>query len=220
MCSLLVVVIFICLLMLLLFFFFFFKQKTAYEMRISDWSSDVCSSDLLRSRQQREQLLDGRVHCIGARRDMIEVDIGGGEARVAEQTLHLLQRVAQDQPVALHRPRRQCRFAQPLLDQQGEHMDCEGVTKLVGTDRQRETVLLAPLAGTGEDHLPRVGANRLPYLGQPSRRRLVGRSILVAQDQAASFLWGADIAHAVETGAGDRDRSFEDRKSTRLNSSH
>src|SRR3546814_4213821 len=28
------------------FFFFFFKQKTAYEMRISDWSADVCSSDL------------------------------------------------------------------------------------------------------------------------------------------------------------------------------
>src|SRR3546814_16388038 len=30
----------------LFFIFFFFKQKTAYEMRISDWSSDVCSSDL------------------------------------------------------------------------------------------------------------------------------------------------------------------------------
>src|SRR3546814_3899921 len=29
-----------------LFYFFFFKQKTAYELRISDWSSDVCSSDL------------------------------------------------------------------------------------------------------------------------------------------------------------------------------
>src|SRR3546814_10371652 len=29
-----------------MFFFVFFKQKTAYEMRISDWSSDVCSSDL------------------------------------------------------------------------------------------------------------------------------------------------------------------------------
>src|SRR3546814_6070937 len=28
------------------YMFFFFKQKTAYEMRISDWSSDVCSSDL------------------------------------------------------------------------------------------------------------------------------------------------------------------------------
>src|SRR3546814_9151808 len=32
---------------LMSFFVFFFKQKTAYEMRISDWSSDVCSSDLL-----------------------------------------------------------------------------------------------------------------------------------------------------------------------------
>src|SRR3546814_1512896 len=32
--------------LLILVFFFFFKQKTAYEMRISDWSSDVCSSDL------------------------------------------------------------------------------------------------------------------------------------------------------------------------------
>src|SRR3546814_10591756 len=31
--------------------FFFFKQKTAYEMRISDWSSDVCSSDLQSKRQ-------------------------------------------------------------------------------------------------------------------------------------------------------------------------
>src|SRR3546814_3820202 len=34
-------------------FFFFFKQKTAYEMRISDWSSDVCSSDLGLGREDR-----------------------------------------------------------------------------------------------------------------------------------------------------------------------
>src|SRR3546814_9269751 len=33
--------------------FFFFKQKTAYEMRISDWSSDVCSSDLAEPREHR-----------------------------------------------------------------------------------------------------------------------------------------------------------------------
>src|SRR3546814_6674299 len=32
--------------LLMIFFFVFFKQKTAYEIRISDWSSDVCSSDL------------------------------------------------------------------------------------------------------------------------------------------------------------------------------
>src|SRR3546814_4093127 len=31
----------------IVFLFFLFKQKTAYEMRISDWSSDVCSSDLV-----------------------------------------------------------------------------------------------------------------------------------------------------------------------------
>src|SRR3546814_12645212 len=38
-------------------FLFFFKQKTAYEMRISDWSSDVCSSDLQQQQrgQQREK---------------------------------------------------------------------------------------------------------------------------------------------------------------------
>src|SRR3546814_5284610 len=40
-----------------IFCFFFFKQKTAYEMRISDWSSDVCSSDLWPDR--RAGALDG-----------------------------------------------------------------------------------------------------------------------------------------------------------------
>src|SRR3546814_1385020 len=42
--------------------FFFFKQKTAYEMRISDWSSDVCSSDLV-ERQLR------RAAAVGQQRD-------------------------------------------------------------------------------------------------------------------------------------------------------
>src|SRR3546814_8375846 len=39
------------------FFFFFFKQKTADEVRISDWSSDVCSSDLLQGRPHRAGVL-------------------------------------------------------------------------------------------------------------------------------------------------------------------
>src|SRR3546814_10877822 len=38
-----------------MFFFFFFKQKTAYEMRISDWSSDVCSSDLDRHQDDQRE---------------------------------------------------------------------------------------------------------------------------------------------------------------------
>src|SRR3546814_1087491 len=44
---------------LLCVLFFFFKQKTAYEMRISDWSSDVCSSDLTINRQKASS----RPHC-------------------------------------------------------------------------------------------------------------------------------------------------------------
>src|SRR3546814_9116462 len=38
--------------------FFFLKQKTAYEMRISDWSSDVCSSDLHGVRRRRNAMID------------------------------------------------------------------------------------------------------------------------------------------------------------------
>src|SRR3546814_10643283 len=42
------------------FVFFFFKQKTAYEMRISDWSSDVCSSDLSMEGRRRNAKFCGR----------------------------------------------------------------------------------------------------------------------------------------------------------------
>src|SRR3546814_17816420 len=53
--------------------FFFFKQKTAYEMRISDWSSDVCSSDLRRFRRSTRRAavasaIGGPVHRVGRRR--------------------------------------------------------------------------------------------------------------------------------------------------------
>src|SRR3546814_17065373 len=45
-----------------MYFFFFFKQKTAYEVRISDWSSDVCSSDLSHHRCRRRYRLRARHH--------------------------------------------------------------------------------------------------------------------------------------------------------------
>src|SRR3546814_15113930 len=43
----------------MILFFFFFKQKTAYEMRISDWSSDVCSSDLAAPLSRTADGMDG-----------------------------------------------------------------------------------------------------------------------------------------------------------------
>src|SRR3546814_3911979 len=47
-----------------MFFFFFFKQKTAYEMRISDWSSDVCSSDLIASPTGRRRVRCSHIEMI------------------------------------------------------------------------------------------------------------------------------------------------------------
>src|SRR3546814_5975577 len=49
---------------------FFFKQKTAYEMRISDWSSDVCSSDLSASPSSSATVPEGTAgrYCFDARR--------------------------------------------------------------------------------------------------------------------------------------------------------
>src|SRR3546814_4125782 len=59
----------LCLVLYCCVFLFFFKQKTAYEMRISDWSSDVCSSDLL----DAVNLLAAQVAA-----GMIDAGIGGG----------------------------------------------------------------------------------------------------------------------------------------------
>src|SRR3546814_1348696 len=55
---------------------FFFKQKTAYEMRISDWSSDVCSSDLEAQHADRDvvQLLLAGLEQLVAREGLEEVD--------------------------------------------------------------------------------------------------------------------------------------------------
>src|SRR3546814_4845227 len=44
-----------------LLYVLFFKQKTAYEMRISDWSSDVCSSDLPKARKKKPRLMKARL---------------------------------------------------------------------------------------------------------------------------------------------------------------
>src|SRR3546814_17092714 len=82
-------------------FLFFFKQKTAYEMRISDWSSDVCSSDLLpveeragdglephpaERRRDRGRGLAGHpvvVEHVGGELVVVQVDRAGGQVGAA-----------------------------------------------------------------------------------------------------------------------------------------
>src|SRR3546814_7030927 len=80
---------YVCFLMCL-FAFFFFKQKTAYEMRISDWSSDVCSSDLPRRSPRRDGGLArpvveaaARLFADPARLDILDEQRGGAEFGVA-----------------------------------------------------------------------------------------------------------------------------------------
>src|SRR3546814_18332883 len=74
--------------------FFFFKQKTAYELRISDWSSDVCSSDLCqRQRQLAQQLVAGKVpRGVVDQLELVQVDVEQRRLRAAAR--HGLQLAA------------------------------------------------------------------------------------------------------------------------------
>src|SRR3546814_5374051 len=71
--------------------FFFFKQKTAYEMRISDWSSDVCSSDLL---DRRVVDIDPGRPCARARRNAADADLvlTGIELHARREARQILER--------------------------------------------------------------------------------------------------------------------------------
>src|SRR3546814_9724518 len=75
--------------MICMFMFFFFKQKTAYEMRISDWSSDVCSSDLHRMADGTDRRDLGAAHLRDVQRLIVVVQdfhdggAGNGEMQVA-----------------------------------------------------------------------------------------------------------------------------------------
>src|SRR3546814_9273346 len=62
-----------------MYVFFFFKQKTAYELRISDWSSDVCSSDLDLDRKLPGRRQDQRARVPG---------LAFGQSRAGQQPVH------------------------------------------------------------------------------------------------------------------------------------
>ena len=111
-------------------FFFFFKQKTAYEIYQCDWSSDVCSSDLLPSQARNGQREDGA----GIAKRLIEI---------SHQRLDLLQRrYVKRQQRVLHaqrvcRARRDGRFVERRVTCADRKCTkrCPGVPRsLVGDD--------------------------------------------------------------------------------------
>src|SRR3546814_6946505 len=71
--------------------FFFFKQKTAYEMRISDWSSDVCSSDCFATLAMTGLVWIGQRRPPAAFVDLV-ADLVDHPLAVEEQLLHLAAR--------------------------------------------------------------------------------------------------------------------------------
>src|SRR3546814_14275490 len=102
--------------------FFFFKQKTAYEMRISDWSSDVCSSDLLDEAraellQCRREALAGTPRTPGLaegmeRRQLRDADEAGCDAVILEREQRVVPRQRADDA---EQP--------PEMDQRPQHGD-------------------------------------------------------------------------------------------------
>src|SRR3546814_7952645 len=74
--------------------FFFFKQKTAYEMRISDWSSDVCSSDLAWQRRATQAPEPATATATGQRAIMVLPTRVEGPGDVAWARLGLMDYLA------------------------------------------------------------------------------------------------------------------------------
>src|SRR3546814_2117497 len=81
-------------------FFCFFKQKTAYEMRISDWSSDVCSSDLADLRSVERHRRIGKARIAEAIAERIERRVRGIE--VARYIFRIGVRRIDRSPGVLH----------------------------------------------------------------------------------------------------------------------
>src|SRR3546814_4980008 len=85
--------------------FFFFKQKTAYEMRISDWSSDVCSSDLHLFAVLRGQPRNVPVPVVPALKAIEPARLPGiclGDAALQEHFRKALRVFERDVPLLIH----------------------------------------------------------------------------------------------------------------------
>src|SRR3546814_1870475 len=92
-----------------MFIVFFFKQKTAYEMRISDWSSDVCSSDLNNLQLVDEPFVAQLLHFLGKCERTVASDRGNFGKTVRQ----IVQRDAPLGSSSIHTLNRQTRLPFP-----------------------------------------------------------------------------------------------------------
>src|SRR3546814_9497788 len=194
----------------LVWLFLFCKQNTAYEMRISDWSSDVCSSDLQRQRYSRGQ---------SAR----SFRTGRNIARSSHDRLQRRQgrgdRAAADRRPARHRVDR------PAVEQRREHHRLRGEAGAVA-DAARGTITLS-LRLPPAPHIPkpRAMAPRIDHIENwifdldntlyPPSAKLFD----LIDDRMGAFIMRLLDVDAVEARRVQK-QYFQDRKSTRLNSSH
>src|SRR3546814_10116376 len=128
--------------------FCFFKQKTAYEMRISYWSSDVCSSDLDPGQQESRKLADRRIHDGKARQPIEDRHQQTGEAKgkaahPVEQGFHQAHPVDPVQPLA----RKQAVGAAHDLHSADAPADALGATFADSLRREAKAELFVQLGG-------------------------------------------------------------------------
>src|SRR3546814_18194416 len=127
----------------------FFKQKTAYEVRISDWSSDVCSSDLID--------LPGDPHPVAGRLRAVRDDPGGARAARDARRLWPRERIdpaarsdrAPDPPVV-----RDAHPAQPRARARPDRAPAVGGAPLPPAARRRPAALAGPAPSA--DTVPRA----------------------------------------------------------------
>src|SRR3546814_14994010 len=144
---------------------FFFKQKTAYELRISDWSSDVCSSDLIAVGVDGKQLQfrAGRIDDIAVGRRFERPVARIGDRLGRRIALHDEQAFADDR----HVERLFARFVRALRELLGDAIEARALTRdRLRRLRRRRSEDVAEL---------RLAALEADRTGVRSERRLVGK---------------------------------------------
>src|SRR3546814_32093 len=211
------------------FFFFFFKQKTAYEMRISDWSSDVCSSDLSICRAKKSPAGTGllsRWHS-GAGRFLGRPLLQHLFQIMDVMRAFLVDRVAHD--AALQRDIGLDAFDDHLGKCLAHARDRGLAIGAVGDQfaYHRIVVRRYPVARVAVRIETNAGAAGLVVLLDLARRGNKGARVLGVDAAFDGMAAEADVALLLlqRLAIGDADHFLDqvdagDRKSTRLNSSH